>query len=78
MQRLTEQQIATLSAAANSAEDWQNILVSEDFDPTKVRSCHFEGRVEIEGGVTLIGSTICNYHIAHNAVTTQRKAWHKQ
>ena len=67
MQRLTEQQIATLSAAANSAENWQNILVSEDFDPTKVRSCHFEGRVEIEGGVTLIGSTICNYHIGANS-----------
>lgn len=67
MQRLTEQQIATLSAAANSAENWQNILVSEDFDPTKVRSCHFEGRVEIEGGTTLIGSTICNYHIGTNS-----------
>ncbi len=67
MQRLTEQQIATLSAAANSAENWQNILVSEDFDPTKVRGCHFEGVVEIEGGTTLIGSTICNYHIGTNS-----------
>lgn len=67
MQRLTEQQIATLTAAANSAENWQNILVAEDFDPTKVRSCHFEGRVEVEGGVTLIGSTICNYHIGANS-----------
>lgn len=67
MQRLTEQQIATLAAAANSAENWQNILVAEDFDPTKVRGCRFEGRVEIEGGVTLIGSTICNYHIGANS-----------
>ncbi len=67
MQRLTEQQVATLSAAANSAENWQNILVSEDFDPTKVRGCHFEGVVEIEGGTTLIGSTIRNYHIGTNS-----------
>ncbi len=67
MQRLTEQQIATLSAAANSAENWQNILVSEDFDPTKVHGCHFEGVVEIEGGTTLIGSTIRNYHIGTNS-----------
>ena len=67
MQRLTEQQIAVLTAAANSAEDWQNILVSENFDASKVRGCHFEGRVEIEGGVTLIGSTICNYHIGANS-----------
>lgn len=63
MQRLTEQQIATLAAAANSAENWQNIVVSENFDLTKVRGCHFEGCVEIEDNVTLINSTIRNYHI---------------
>ena len=63
MQRLTEQQIATLTAAANSAEDWQNIVVSENFDTTKVRGCRFEGCVEIEDNVTLINSTIRNYHI---------------
>ena len=43
MQRLTEQQIAVLTAAANSAEDWQNILVSENYDVSKVRGCHYEG-----------------------------------
>ena len=67
MQRLTEQQIATLTAAANSAENWQNIVVSENFDPTKVRGCRFEGCVEIEDNVTLINSTIRNYHICSDA-----------
>ena len=67
MQRLTEQQIALLTAAANSAESWQTILVAEDFDTTKVRGCRFEGVVEIESGVTLIDSTIRNYHIGANS-----------
>ena len=67
MQRLTEEQIAVLTAAANSAEDWQNILVAENFDVSKVRRCHFEGTVEIEGDVTLINSTIRNYHIGANS-----------
>ena len=67
MQRLTEQQIATLTAAANSAENWLNIVVSENFDTTKVRGCRFEGCVEIEDNVTLINSTIRNYHICSDA-----------
>ena len=60
---LTSSQIATLTAAGNSAHDWQQVRVSEQFDASAIRGCRFEGVVEIEEGVTLANSTICNYHI---------------
>ena len=60
---LTSSQIATLTAAGNSAHDWQQVRVSEQFDASAIRGCRFKGVVEIEEGVTLINSTICNYHI---------------
>ena len=60
---LTSSQIATLTAAGNSAHDWQQVRVGEQFDASAIRGCRFEGVVEIETGVTLINSTICNYHI---------------
>ena len=67
MRSLTSSQIATLVAASNSAESWESVFVAEDFDATNIRNCRFEGRVEIEGGVYLADSTICNYHICKGA-----------
>ena len=74
MRSLTSSQIATLVAASNSAESWESVFVAEDFDATNIRNCRFEGRVEIEGGVYLADSTICNYHICKGAkvVSTTR------
>ena len=60
---LTSSQITALTAAGNYAQDWQLVRVSEQFDTSTIRGCRFEGVVEIEADVTLINSTICNYHI---------------
>ena len=63
MRNLTDSEVLTLQAAGCSAESWQSIYVAENFDIGNIARCHFEGRVEIEEGVTLRGSTISNYHI---------------
>ena len=74
MRSLTNREIATLVAASNSAESWASVLVAEDFDATNIRNCRFEGKVEIEEGVYLADSTICNYHLCKGAkvVSTTR------
>ena len=67
MRNLTNSEITTLIAAGNSAESWDSVWVAEDFVAQNIRNCRFEGRVELEGGVTLADSTISNYHICRGA-----------
>ena len=67
MRNLTHSEIETLVAAGNSADSWQSVLVGENFSTEKIRNCRFGGRIEIEADVTLIGSTIINYHICRGA-----------
>lgn len=67
MRNLTNTEIDTLLAAGCTAQNWQNVVVAEDFDTTNIRGCRFEGRVEIQSGVTLADSTIINYHIGAGA-----------
>lgn len=67
MRNLTDSEVLTLQAAGCSAESWQSVYVAENFDIGNIARCHFEGRVEIEEGVTLRGSTISNYHICQGA-----------
>lgn len=45
--RLTASELETLVKNENVAENWEDILVSEAFDPNLVRNCHFHGRVRI-------------------------------
>ena len=67
MRRLKKGEVTALVAAGNSAENWQDILVADSFSVENIRGCRFEGRVEIEQGVYLANSTICNYHICTGA-----------
>ncbi len=80
MRELTQREIAALVAAGNSAEDWHNVVVEQNFDPTTIRNSHFAGRVEIEEGVTITNSTLCNYHIGHHSTisdTTRLECRHR-
>ena len=45
--RLTSGEIEALVKNENVADNWDEILVSEAFDPNLVRNCHFYGRVRI-------------------------------
>lgn len=51
------------------ADDWNNILVTEDgFSPEHIRRCRFKGEVRIGANVTIkdVTSFICNYEIGDN------------
>lgn len=67
MRNLTQEEVSTLCSAGCRAENWQTIFVDDNFDATTINNCRFEGRVEIEDGVTLADSTIVNYHICCGA-----------
>ena len=47
MRRLTEQEIKILQSQNCIAEDWTQILVTDDFKPIRVRGVEFYGRVEL-------------------------------
>ena len=50
------------------AEEWDRVLVSEDFSIEQLRSVRFEGRVTIGSKTRISDSTISNYHIGCNCI----------
>ena len=66
---LTDDEIMQLERQGCRADDWNGILVSEYFDPSKIWNCRFRGRVEIGNNVFIanIGSYIANYIIEDDA-----------
>ena len=67
MRNLTTSEIDALISAANSAENWQSVVVADNFKVGNIERCRFEGQIVIEQDVVLRGSTICNYHICQGA-----------
>jgi hypothetical protein len=55
---LSSEQIEILVKNNNTAEDWDRILVSEQFDPKLVRNCEFWGLVRIGD----LSATFLEYH----------------
>jgi hypothetical protein len=55
---LSSDQIEVLVKNNNTAEDWDRILVTEEFDPLLVRNCEFWGLVRIGN----LSSTFLEYH----------------
>ena len=58
--QLLDKEIATLTVYGCSAENWESVLVAEDFKPTYFANVHFSGNVflgtydkvfELVGGV---------------------------
>ena len=58
--QLTDKEIATLTVYGCSAENWKNVMVSENFSPTFISNVHFSGNIflgtyekvfEKEGGI---------------------------
>jgi NDP-sugar pyrophosphorylase family protein len=50
------------------AEEWDSVLVSEDFDVTQLRNVHFEGNITIGSKSRIYDSTISNYAIGNNCI----------
>lgn len=69
LRSLTSEEVARLQSQGCSAEQWEQVLVSEEFTTDHIFRCRFKGRVEIGARVTIkdIGSYIANYAIANDA-----------
>ena len=65
VRNLTPLQIQQLKEQGCRAENWDQILVGEHFDPSKIWNCQFRGQVRIGDNVYIsnIGSYIANYTI---------------
>ena len=64
----TPAEIEALTAAGNSAENWDAIEVAQDFTPAQLSGCRLEGLVQIGRGARLRRCTIRNYRIGEEAL----------
>lgn len=65
---LTAEEIRALEALGNTAEEWSQIRVSEDFHPGQLQQNRFEGRVEIASGARVTRSKVHNYRIGEHSL----------
>ena len=70
LRTLTQAEISTLESLGNTAEDWAQIRVAEDFQPHQLLQNHFEGIVEITSGARVIRSRVRNYRIGEGSLIT--------
>ena len=67
-QPLSADQRRQLAAQGCTADDWDRILVTEDFSPARIAHCGFGGEVRIAGEVTLRNvGTLANCDIRRGA-----------
>lgn len=50
------------------SEDWDSVVVSDDFSPNQLRNVRFEGEVTIGSNTRISDSTISNYDIGRDCV----------
>lgn len=67
---LTQAEISALESLGNTAEEWAQIRVAEDFQPHQLLQNHFEGIVEIASGARVIRSRVRNYRIGEGSLIT--------
>lgn len=71
MRRLTTNEIEAVRALGTYAEDWSEILVSEDFRPEQIQQSRLCGHVELASGARIIGSMVENYRIGARSAVEQ-------
>ncbi len=64
----TATEIATLEAAGVTAENWEHVAVSEDFQPSQLQQCRLEGRIELASGACIRRSCVRNYRIGEHSI----------
>ena len=65
---ITDRQREILQLRGCYAEDWNRVLVSDEFDTEQLRNVRFEGDVTIGSNTKISDSTISNYHIGNNCI----------
>ncbi|MFR9620553.1 MAG: DUF4954 family protein [Rikenellaceae bacterium] len=73
LNRVSEEQIAQLVARGCMAQDWSEILVSDDFDAAQLFGVRMSGRVLIGRGARLSNVYISNYEVGEGALVEDVK-----
>ncbi|MDE7069321.1 MAG: DUF4954 family protein [Alistipes sp.] len=68
--KLTQEEIARLEAAGNTAQAWERVEVAPGFRPEEIRDSRFEGDVRIGRGAQIRRATVSNYRICDEAVVS--------
>ncbi len=68
LKNITKDQISELISRGCSAQDWNQVLVSDSFTPSQLSMCRFGGRVEIYDGAQVFNSTVINYTLAADSL----------
>ena len=71
LRNLTPAEIAEAETLGSSADDWTQVMVSEDFRPGQLRASRLEGRVEIASGARIVSSRVRNYRIGEDSLVEQ-------
>lgn len=66
--KLTQEEIALLRNAGNTAQAWERVEVAPGFRPEAIRDSRFEGDVRIGREAEIRRSTISNYRIGDGAI----------
>ena len=64
----TVEERAALALRGCYAEEWDKVLVAEDFEVQQLRNVRFEGSVTIGARTRISDSTISNYHIGNDCI----------
>ncbi len=71
MRNLTNNEIEQIKQQGTSAEDWSQVLVSEDFTPDQLRQSRLGGVIELGSGARIIRSYVANYRIGSRSLIEQ-------
>lgn len=71
MRNLTHSEIEAVKAYGTTAEDWSQIVVSDDFSAEQLQQCHLSGRIELHSGARILRSKVSNYRIGRASLIEQ-------
>ncbi|MEG1700381.1 MAG: DUF4954 family protein [Alistipes sp.] len=66
--KLTAAQITAIEAFGSFADDWSQVVVTDDFEASQLQQSHLAGRIEIASGARIIRSNIRNYSIGEHTL----------
>ncbi len=68
LRKLTSEERTTLELRGCMAEDWERVLVAEDFATEQLRHVRLEGDIRIGSRSRIIDSTVINYYIGDDCL----------
>lgn len=68
LRKITPAEIEELRRLGNTAEEWDRVAVSSDFEPSQIVQSRLEGRVEIGSGARIVRSRVRNCRLGERVL----------